>query len=158
MTQEFWVGLAIGQTSDGQSSIGISLNDGTYTIDFAIYPILPAESKELATNNNSASTIIKLILKELLKIREDNLVSACATRSPPVEMSRQPVTLTKSAIQGKILGAGITYELDLLVPDLCSCLWSKLDLVPMVFKPRNKLINVKPVDEIADSMARKCLM
>jgi hypothetical protein len=47
-------------------------------------------------------------------------------------------------------------------PELPSRLWSKLDIVPMVFKLGLKILGDPPdtrtIDEDTDSMARKCLM
>lgn len=60
----------------------------------------------------------------------------------------------------KLLGAGVTADLDTAAPNLCSRLWSELDVVPVVFKNTGVLdqeTSAENVDELADSVARKCL-
>lgn len=75
---------------------------------------------------------------------------------------------------GKFVGCGITEGLHELCPDLCSFLWSELDIVVMKFKVKGKVpmysftedpdnaaagtMAVRDVDEQADSAARKCVM
>lgn len=61
----------------------------------------------------------------------------------------------------KLLGAGVTVELDSAGPRLCSRLWSELDIVPIVFRGTSLLDQATPaelVDELADAAARKCVM
>lgn len=74
---------------------------------------------------------------------------------------------------GKFVGCGITEDLHRLCPDLCSFLWSELDIVVMKFKvkaeapmysftedPENAAAGImvmRDVDEQADSAARKCV-
>lgn len=63
----------------------------------------------------------------------------------------------------KILGVGVTSDLDGHSPTLCSRLWSELDIVPIVVTSNPLLRSEKGqsipqrVDEIADSAARKCV-
>ena len=60
----------------------------------------------------------------------------------------------------KLLGIGVTVELDRAAPYLCSRLWSELDIVPIVFKGttlEDDKTPVENVDELADSAVRKCL-
>lgn len=75
---------------------------------------------------------------------------------------------------GKFVGCGITEGLHDLCPDLCSSLWSELDIVVMKFKVKTKapvysftedlenaaagIMIVRDVVEQADSAARKCVM
>lgn len=61
----------------------------------------------------------------------------------------------------KLLGAGVTATLESAGPSLCSRLWSELDIVPVVFNDAAMLDQVSQaenVDELADSVARKCLV
>lgn len=74
----------------------------------------------------------------------------------------------------KFIGCGITDSLAELCPDMCSFLWSELDIVVMKFKVKSKVPKfafpnspndsttagtmVRDVDEQADSAARKCIM
>lgn len=60
----------------------------------------------------------------------------------------------------KVLGVGVTADLDRAAPQLCSRLWSELDIVPMVFEADTLTASQgrkAGVDEIADSVARKCI-
>jgi hypothetical protein len=63
----------------------------------------------------------------------------------------------------KFLGAGLPTFLHEMSPTLCSRLWLKLDIVPIVLRPDgpdspSHFWHLKRVDEQADSMGRKCLM
>lgn len=73
----------------------------------------------------------------------------------------------------KFVGCGITDALAELCPDLCSFLWSELDIVVMKFKVKGKVpkfafgdnpnndtgaMVTRDVDEQADSAVRKCIM
>ena len=55
----------------------------------------------------------------------------------------------------RYLGAGITEQLLELCPSLLPRLWAELDIVPIIMKAESGSDNV---DEVADSMARKCVM
>lgn len=55
----------------------------------------------------------------------------------------------------RYLGAGITEQLLELCPSLSPRLWAELDIVPIIMKAESGSDNV---DEVADSMARKCVM
>jgi len=55
----------------------------------------------------------------------------------------------------RYLGAGIAEQLLELCPHLLSRLWAELDIVPIIVKAESSFDDV---DEIADSMARKCVM
>ncbi|KAI9728609.1 MAG: hypothetical protein M1834_007637 [Cirrosporium novae-zelandiae] len=68
----------------------------------------------------------------------------------------------------KFLGIGLPKELAATCPDLCSRLWSELDIVPLILRVKRDSEDVpegevphywdsKSVDEQADSMARKCI-
>lgn len=129
--QEFWVGLAIYQTSEKHVKIGIAIHDGTYSVDFAVHQICPHTK---LSEEEQGQAIESHILSSLAKYRREH---AC-----------------------KLLGTGVTADLDSTAPYLCSRLWSELDIVPVVFKITAILGEDAPaenVDELADSMARKCL-
>lgn len=55
----------------------------------------------------------------------------------------------------RYLGAGIAEQLLGLCPHLLSRLWAELDIVPIIVKAEG---DSDDVDEVADSMARKCVM
>ena len=55
----------------------------------------------------------------------------------------------------RFVGAGVAEQLIELCPYLLSRLWAELDIVPIIVKSEG---GSKDVDEIADSMARKCVM
>jgi hypothetical protein len=55
----------------------------------------------------------------------------------------------------RYLGAGVAEQLLGLCPLLLSRLWAELDVVPIVVKVKGASDDV---DEVADSMARKCVM
>lgn len=55
----------------------------------------------------------------------------------------------------RYLGAGVAEQLLGLCPHLLSRLWADLDIVPIIVKAE---VNSDDVDEVADSMARKCVM
>ena len=62
----------------------------------------------------------------------------------------------------KFISAGISdYLYEEICPELPSRLWLELDVVPMIFavgKDYNVGFMGHRVDELADSMARKCIM
>jgi hypothetical protein len=55
----------------------------------------------------------------------------------------------------RYLGAGVAEQLLELCPHLLSRLWAELDIVPIIVKAES---SSDDVDELADSMARKCVM
>lgn len=55
----------------------------------------------------------------------------------------------------RYLGAGVAEQLLGLCPHLLSRLWAELDIVPIIVKAEGASDDV---DEVADSMARKCVM
>lgn len=65
----------------------------------------------------------------------------------------------------KFIGAGVWSGLACLSSTLCSRLWLELDILPIVIgggyedcDGRKGFWATKPVDEQADSLARKCIM
>lgn len=60
----------------------------------------------------------------------------------------------------KFIAAGVSDALQEYSSSLCSRLWFDLDIIPVVIPAENRHdreILQKPVDEQADSMARKCI-
>jgi len=55
----------------------------------------------------------------------------------------------------RYLGAGIAEQLLEICPYILSRLWAELDIVPIIVKAEGASDDV---DEVADSMARKCVM
>jgi len=55
----------------------------------------------------------------------------------------------------RYLGAAVSEQLLELCPDILSRLWADLDIVPIIVKTEGCR---NDVDEVADSMARKCVM
>lgn len=134
MDQEFWAGIAVEQKSEKAVNVGIAIHDGTYSVDFAIYRIFQEDKDQADSNFDWVADQVTL---ELSAYRKEHLC--------------------------KILGAGVTPELHELSPNLCSRLWSELDIVPFVVES-NRIVPINKdrpgtpsVDEAADSAARKCL-
>lgn len=69
--------------------------------------------------------------------------------------------------QEKLLGVSVPENLTCLCPDLCSRLWLELDVIPLVFEPGLGVHNTywdehkqeasRTIDELADSMSRRCI-
>jgi hypothetical protein len=112
------------------------VHDGTYSIDFAVHRICLSDGA--GTEGSPADYIADHIVSQLETYRKEHLC--------------------------KILGAGVTSDLANLSPSLCSKLWLELDIVPFVLDPKplptaaRTSHRLNDVDEIADSMARKCLL
>ncbi|KAK5090433.1 hypothetical protein LTR05_000605 [Lithohypha guttulata] len=130
-TQELWAGLAIFKKNNKEVSVGIAIHDGTYSVDFAVHQVSVVEGDNV---DEHSGTIENHVIESLATYRKEHVC--------------------------KLLGAGVTVELDSAAPKLCSRLWAELDIVPVVFKSTSILDDNTPienVDELADSAARKCL-
>lgn len=128
---ELYAGLAIYKKNDKEAQVGIAVHDGTYSVDFAVHQICLQEDRHI---DQHSGTIENHVLESLAKYRTEHVC--------------------------KLLGAGVTAELDSAAPELCSRLWAELDIVPVVFKGASILDDNTPVenvDELADSAARMCL-
>ncbi|KAH0837391.1 hypothetical protein AYO21_10347 [Fonsecaea monophora] len=133
---EYWAGLAIEEESDGALKIGIAIHDGTYGIDFAVHRISldPEEERE---GSGDGDWIADHVVEELSNYRRQH--------------------------ECKILGVGVIGDVHAKSPNLCSRLWSELDIVPMLVTSNplvqagNPRARAQRVDEVADSAARKCL-
>ncbi len=129
---ELWAGLAVRPEAGPELAIGLSLEDGVYNVDFRVDKLSFPESLSIEERRLS---IEELILRNLQTYQKEHL--------------------------SKILGVGVTIELDCAAPHLCSRLWSELDVVPMIFEGATVIGTAEEstdVDELADSVARKCLM
>lgn len=109
-------------------TLGFAVNDGTYSIDFAVHHLCLQEGDNVDQHSHTI---------------EDHIISSVANY--------------RSEHHYKILGAGVTIELDSASPRLCSRLWAELDIIPIVFQSDSSQGSYPDVDELADSVARKCL-
>lgn len=57
----------------------------------------------------------------------------------------------------RYIGAGIAKSLSKMCPNLASRLWTDLDIVPIALGNEGSPVGVD-VDEVADSMVRKCVL
>lgn len=148
---ELFLGLAIKRTSASEVEIGLACHDGTYNVDFAVHT-----------------------LNEAGHVARDGL--SCPVRLPS-GTGPQAVTIAEYIIgtmrdyavqhSCKFLGAGLTSDVLEVCPDVLSRLWLELDIVPILVTlgegdggvtggQSNRMMGAG-VDELADSMARKCL-
>ncbi|EMC92277.1 glycosyltransferase family 4 protein [Baudoinia panamericana UAMH 10762] len=130
---ELWLGLAANYEKDGSVDLGFACHDGTYSIDFAVHNLpLPSNA------DGKASAVAQYLVNEIRRYQKDH--------------------------QYKFLGAGISQEVVKLSPQLPARLWSDLDIVPIVIPEKEggsmstaQAAGLEGVDELADSLARKCL-
>ncbi|QDS69987.1 hypothetical protein FKW77_003199 [Venturia effusa] len=131
-----YVGIAATRRDNGQLSIYLSFNDGTYSVDFSEH-----------TFDNPTDDLTPEALSAALS---DYLAGT--------------IQQYEQAHQCKIQGAGLTKCLIDLSPKLPSRLWAELDILTFIFDRgleaplARSMPNSVTVDEEADSMARKCLM
>jgi len=124
-----FLGIAA-RRSNGGLEVGFCTHDGTYSTDFAVHT--------LSISNDTATELSNYIVSRIQKFQEDHLY--------------------------KFLGAGISEETLEIAPGLSCRIWKDLDIIPLVFDPdtdapekRETSIHYE-IDEIADSMARRCIM
>jgi hypothetical protein len=132
-----WLGLAIKQCQDHTFEIGMACHDGTYTTDFAVHvlhkDIGAYDPLNHAHTSEEAGALSRKIEDLCIHVvREYSQKNAC-----------------------KFLGAGLQSKIAKMSPRLSVRLWAELDIVPMVL---DKEGSFDGVDEIADSMVRKCIM
>lgn len=121
--------------------IAIAIRDTTYLLDFLEYPFPPNDSRE-----PPYSAIEDFIINQLRDYSGKQLE--------------------------KFAGVAMPDKIAHRCPDLCSRLWSELDIVPLAMHERDRLEKSaskdmaskdmaswreKRVDELAESMARKCI-
>jgi hypothetical protein len=132
--QDLWGGLSVQEESQDALKLGTAVHDGTYSIDFAVHRLSLGEVQ----HDKRGNWIIDYIIDLVAKYRKEHVC--------------------------KIIGIGIAPNLHGTCPELCSRLWSKLDIIPVIVKANDLPFPVSgdkihdvDVDEIADSAARKCL-
>ena len=148
---ELWVGVAAHKTGDGSLDIGFACHDGTYSIDFAVHTLHVEPSAVDGKADGSCPTNLPADPNEQATGIADYLV--CAIRN------------YQQKNQSKFLGAGLSQEVIKLSPQAPARLWADLDIVPVVIHGDEDggLLNGQEleaaigVDELADSLARKCL-
>ena len=134
---ELWLGIAV-KSGEGSVKLGFACHDGTYTIDFAVHELdlqhqVPGSFDSGSHEGHDGATCDYLI-KSIRQYQEKN--------------------------HYKFLGTGVAQEVVDLSPQAPSRIWAELDIVPIII-PRaagsSTPIGGKGVDELADSVARKCL-
>ncbi|KAK4615491.1 Trehalose phosphorylase [Fulvia fulva] len=127
---EIFLGIAIERKSDSKVDIGFACHDGTYSIDFA--------GHTLRTDGTDS--------------HGDR--AACPTKLPEDYEATNSYTF---------VGVGLSQEVLDISPQIAPRLWLELDIVPLLIKVEeggslHTASQIDGVDELADSMARKCLM
>lgn len=120
-------------SNDSVSVIAIAIRDATYLLDFLERHFPPEESRP------TFSSISDFVISELR-----------AYGGRHIE---------------KFIGVAMPMELSERCPALCSRLWRELDIIPVVLQEPEKPSEdsngtpwkAKSVDELAESMARKCV-
>ncbi|CAJ2500436.1 Uu.00g032890.m01.CDS01 [Anthostomella pinea] len=148
---ELWLGLAAQKDHDGRVNIAFACHDGTYTIDFAVHQLSVKEQDVRDKQDSECPT----------SLPTDSAGQATAVAEYVVCKIRNYCSQNSY----KFLGAGISQEIIKLSPRAPARLWAELDIVPIVIRDeeggsmeRAKEVDaVLGVDELADSMARKCL-
>lgn len=132
-----WLGLAIIQSQDRTLEVGMAFHDGTYTTDFAVH-VLHADDVILNSIDNDHTL-------------EGAGVLPCKIDDFCIRIIRE----YSQKNDCKILGAGLHSNVVNMSSRLSTRLWAELDIVSMVL---DKEGSFDDVDEVADSMARKCIM
>jgi hypothetical protein len=132
-----WLGLAIIQSKDRTLEIGMAFHDGTYTTDFAVYVPHVDDSMLNSLDNDH--------------MLEEAGVIPCKIDDFCIRINREHSQKNDC----KILGAGLHSNIANMSSRLSTRLWAELDIVSMVL---DKEGSVDDVDEVADAMARKCIM
>ncbi|KAK6439392.1 hypothetical protein LTR95_004406 [Oleoguttula sp. CCFEE 5521] len=131
---QLWVGLAIRPCQNHAVEIGLVCHDGTATIDFMVHMLhlSHAENEEFPLDlsiHGKAQALEGCVVNTLRTIARDN---AC-----------------------RFVAAGIASDIIQACPSLPSRLWMELDILPIVL---DRNFDRQDVDEIIDSMARKCVL
>ncbi|KAL1964169.1 hypothetical protein VTN77DRAFT_7257 [Rasamsonia byssochlamydoides] len=129
-------GLSVTFSDESASVIAIAIRDSTYLLDFLEYPFLPDESRK-----PPYFAIEDFIINQLRDYSGKQLE--------------------------KFAGVAMPDHIAQRCPNLCSRLWSELDIVPLTMHERDRIEasaskdetswREKSVDELAESMARKCI-
>lgn len=127
-----FMGVSVVQLEGSKVAVSLAAHDTTYLVDFTVKH-LQFEAKPSASNDVIANYVIETVQK----YEHEHYV--------------------------KFIGAGIPTRVKILSPALCSRLWLDVDIIPIVIREDASAKPLsfwedKPVDEQADSMARKCVM
>lgn len=149
---ELWMGIAAQKMEDGHVDIGFACHDGTYTIDFAVHNLDVEDPDAMEKLGGKHPTSIPTDADGQAAAIAEYLV--CSIRNYQEQNSY------------KFLGAGISQELVKLSPQAPARIWTELDVLPIVIRDEEggslhsarNIDAVQGVDELADSMARKCLV
>ncbi|KAF1915723.1 hypothetical protein BDU57DRAFT_281631 [Ampelomyces quisqualis] len=144
-----YVGIAIAQddAKPGECIVGVTVHDGTYSIDYETCRYQPGLDVAPATDSSNSSSdpesdtegsLAKFVVDLVNKYRKEH--------------------------NYKMAGGAITIQAEELCPELPGLLWSKLDIVCFVFEPFNDDTSHDApggteckVDEESDSVARKAI-
>ncbi|KAI5785702.1 putative trehalose synthase [Pyronema domesticum] len=138
---DLFLGASAKKVDSGCVEIGLSIHDGTYSIDFLVQRVCPGPGE-----GESLGTAIK-----------------AAVKSSIVHFSEEH--------NGKFIGCGVTNSVLEICPDIASFLWRELDIIVMAFDVLQMMPVGNPsdeeeqadvfefgVDEQADSAVRKAIM
>ena len=148
---EVWIGIAAQKKGDGSIDIGCACHDGTYSIDFAVHTL----------HVESSAVDWAIDLSRTTSLPADPACLATGIADYLVWMIRN----YQQKSHYKFLGAGLSQELIELGPQAPTRLWSELDITPVAIRggEGGSLLNRQGsdpstrIDELADSLARKCL-
>nr|OQO27109.1 hypothetical protein B0A51_06017 [Rachicladosporium sp. CCFEE 5018] len=129
-----WVGIALKVCETQAVQVGVVWHDGTSSVDFAIHTV------DFSHNEHEAA-VRGLSIGGRTNVLEDFLANTLET------IARDRAC--------KFVGAGIAPEVIRACPKLPSRLWNELDILPVAL---DRDSNCGDVDEIADLMARKCVL
>ena len=163
---ELWLGLAASHDEDHNVDIGFACHDGTYTIDFAVQKLKVQRKNVQDKQSRTCET-------ELPQNGElDGPSRTTALPTDPEGQATEIANYIVSAVkkyetehQYKFLGVGISSEIVDLSPQAPARIWMELDIIPVMIRDEEggsmssgkKVDAIRAVDELADSMARKCL-
>lgn len=135
-----FTGIAALDREDGGFDIGFASHDGTYSIDFATFVLKGNQKNGAATNDQT-----NLPFHEYANIDADWFV--------------EKIRNYAQKNMYKFVGAGLTKRVLDLSPQLPSRLWSDLDIVPLIFgDEEGRVKDTRTCDELADTVARRCVM
>lgn len=131
--QHIYAGISIETAAESVSRVAIALRDDTYLLDFM---------EHIFSTPARSSTTHRHIVTELKKYSDGH--------------------------SEKILGVALSRSLHERMPALCPHLWAELDIVPIILDEESDTdatagvmtrvhFQKKPIDEQAESLARKCI-
>lgn len=132
--QTLYAGVAMGSCHDSGPVVAIAVRDTTYLVDFIEHRFPPA-----AAGKNVHQEIEDFVIKQLQEYSDSHMEKFIGLAMPSMVTER--------------------------CPHLARRLWVELDIVPIVVQQnepvrdsRHVSWEVKSVDELAESMARKCIL